>query len=157
MQSRIDSRILVILGIFTLLFGGFGFYILLRQRDGWQIFSCICMILVPFWIGALSVRFEINDSAIHYRSIFRRLSLFIDTITAIEIVAESRKNAPQGVPRFYLRTTDRKREALNIRVLPIGIVQALCGTLQERGVVIKVADSFVARRMAKACFKIPLS
>ena len=153
MQSKIDTRILVILGVFSVLFGGLGFYILLHQADGWKFFSCITLILAIFWIGALSVRFEVTASAVNYRSLFRRLSLPLNLITTIEIVAEPGKNAPQGVPRFYLHTSEGKREVLNVKILPIQIVREFCGKLEERGVTVKVSKHFIARRMAKACLK----
>ncbi len=153
MKSKVDKRILIILGVFTLLFGSLAAYLVFHQSDGWKVASIIGGILALFWIGALSVSFEVNSSNVCYRSAFRRLSIPLASISGIEFVSEFRKNAPRGVPVFYLKTTDGKREALNVKILPIGVVREFCHLLKSRGVSVVIADDSVAKRMASQIFE----
>ena len=150
--AKVDQRILVILSIFTLIFGSLGIYVFLHQPDGWQVLALFVAFLVAFWIGALSVRFSADEMTISYRSLFRRLQIPTASIKSIDIVAEFRKNAPQGVPRFYLNLDNGKREALNVKILPLVSVKRLCELLKARGVTVSTQDSFVAKRMASQIF-----
>lgn len=153
MRSKVDKRLLIILGIVTLLFGSLATYVAFHQSDGWKVAAMIGGVLAAFWIGALSVTFEVDDSDVRYRSAFRRLSLPLASISEMQFVSEFRTNSPQGVPRFYLKTHEGKREPLNVRILPIGVVREFCSLLKSRGVTVMVADDSVAKRMANQIFE----
>ena len=147
-STKIDRGNLILLGLISALFLGCGIFLWTREPSGWEFVLVIAVILSVPWAGALSVRFSFSDAHIEYRSLFRHLRLETRDVTGIEVVAERKTKAPQGVPRFHLILYDGRKEPLNVKLLPIKVVQRFCSFLRAKGIPITVQDAFVARRMA---------
>ena len=147
-NTAIDRGNLVLLGVTSALFLGGGVFLWTRDPSGWQFVLVIAVMLAVPWAGALSVRFSFDETRIEYRSLFRHLRVETRDVTGIEVVAERKSKAPQGVPRFYLVLSDGRKELLNVKLLPLVVVRNFCGFLRARGVSVTVQDAFVARRLA---------
>jgi hypothetical protein len=144
---RAGTHMLVVVGVFAVLFVGLGTAVLVARGD-WKALAVAASFFAALFLLLPLLRLEIGPAGFRYRNLSgSREVAFADIRRAyFEVVEDG--YAPWGVAAFWVERRTGGRVKVNLRTFSVEGAAALFTALEQHGVVIEVPDRWAARRVA---------
>jgi hypothetical protein len=145
---RASIHLLIILGIFALIFLAFGIVIGVNNGN-WTVTVVIVLVFAVLHLLLQVLRLEISATGFRYRNLRGSHEIMFKNVARAYIEVIRAKNVPQGAAVFWVEPQNGRKLKINLRTFPIQAAADLFTALELHGIKVDVPDAWAARRMAE--------